>query len=424
VALPVAHAEASIKPLTHRWRGQALRTWINLHTLHHKHPFWKSKRRIDLNNKRFVSPLQTYAQWFRAVNLDQVETIQAYCVPPWHDGVKVNIEEREKAIEEAMASMADLHIEPIFTDASVRGDLTGIAVVTPRFRFNQTIGTTQDLNTHFAELFAIFQAVKNVEQYTQAYRVPVSTNFVVFSDSQAALKSLSRPRQQSGQYIITSILGDIENMRARGGPDIALRWVPAHAGVPLNEQANSLARAATERGRLPMQPFLRRLRTVTWHNAQKTGRGEEWSQSDHSFFARQVDQALPGRHTRRLYDHLTKTDAGILAQLRSGKCRLNHYLARINAVDSEQCDCGQGPETVGHFLFKCPRWSSQREDMKRIAPGRYGDLTFWIGGWSNRRLPDGKYIDGNKNKWRPNMKAVTGTLDFVKSTKRFDPEQE
>lgn len=44
------------------------------------------------------------------------------------------------------------------------------------------------------------------------------------------------------------------------------------------------------------------------------------------------------------------TIGALLAQLRTGKSRLNDYLAKINAVESDQCGYGTGRETVQHFF--------------------------------------------------------------------------
>jgi hypothetical protein len=52
--------------------------------------------------------------------------------------------------------------------------------------------------------------------------------------------------------------------------------------------------------------------------------------------SKRIDTALPGKHTRELYDRLTRKEAGILAQLRTGMERLNGYLRRINAEESYQ----------------------------------------------------------------------------------------
>ncbi|KAK5215031.1 hypothetical protein LTR72_011884 [Exophiala xenobiotica] len=54
-----------------------------------------------------------------------------------------------------------------------------------------------------------------------------------------------------------------------------------------------------------------------------------------------LDRALPGKHTRKLYDKHKRDEAQILAQLRTGKNRLNSALYVIKAADLDQCEwCG------------------------------------------------------------------------------------
>ncbi|EAQ91643.1 hypothetical protein CHGG_03578 [Chaetomium globosum CBS 148.51] len=68
-------------------------------------------------------------------------------------------------------------------------------------------------------------------------------------------------------------------------------------------------------------------------------------------FSKTMDAALPGKHTRDLYDKLKRREACVLAQLRTGMARLNGFLSRIGAVESDLCACGQARESVEHFLF-------------------------------------------------------------------------
>jgi len=91
-------------------------------------------------------------------------------------------------------------------------------------------------------------------------------------------------------------------------------------------------------------------------------------------FTKELDKALPQRHTRTLYGNRTREDAAILARPRTNKCRLNGYLAKINASPTELCECGQ-PETVRHFLIECPRWDHQRQALKQAAGTRCADLS-------------------------------------------------
>ena len=54
-------------------------------------------------------------------------------------------------------------------------------------------------------------------------------------------------------------------------------------------------------------------------------------------YTRKLDTALPGKHTRLLYDSFKWLEASILAQLRTGMTRLNGYLNRIEASETDQC---------------------------------------------------------------------------------------
>lgn len=81
--------------------------------------------------------------------------------------------------------------------------------------------------------------------------------------------------------------------------------------------------------------------------------------------------------------------ARILAQLRTGKSRLNDYLSGIGGVESDQCICGTGRETIRHFLFHCPKWTSHRQGIREKAADRWGDLSYFLGGRSHARNRDG-----------------------------------
>jgi ribonuclease HI len=421
VALGIAQAEAGIEPLHRRWQRQAHRTWIRWHTLPPKHPFWKSKRHIDMQNTRFVSPLQLHAQHYRSTDVSRVETIESYSVAPWTDRLTVDItEDREHAIEQAQSAMLDVHVEAFFTDGSARNNRVGIGVAHRTFAFHQTIGIQDDLNVYFAELFAIYQAVINIHRHMHSCPEVRRKTMVLFTDSQAALKSLASPRQQSGQFILRSILDEVQALGRIQGTKIEFRWVPAHAGVKLNEAANEQARIATEKDSIPQQPHLPRLATAARREDTNYLTKREMTATEKDSFRRHIDQAIPGKHTRTLYDRLSKKDASVLAQLRTGKCRLNHYLARINAAQTEICQCGREAETVRHFLFRCPRWRTTRNDLQLTSQPRWGEHAYCLGAWSDQRGRDGQYVHGEKEKWKPDMSAIKNTLNFVKATRRLE----
>lgn len=74
-----------------------------------------------------------------------------------------------------------------------------------------------------------------------------------------------------------------------------------------------------------------------------------WGRYTHTMYG-----TLPGKHTLQLYGPLSRDDAGILAQARTGHTHLNEYRARIEQADSALCDCKGGVESVRQVLLFCP----------------------------------------------------------------------
>ena len=97
---------------------------------------------------------------------------------------------------------------------------------------------------------------------------------------------------------------------------------------------------------------------------------------------RELDYALPGPHTKIIYDNLSKDDAAIITQLRTGNARLNLFLAKIKATDSAIYACEAAPESIRHFLFSCRRWTRQRREMDTKCPGKEGNIRFFL--WRQR----------------------------------------
>ncbi|KAG7002934.1 hypothetical protein FocnCong_v001089 [Fusarium oxysporum f. sp. conglutinans] len=130
-----------------------------------------------------------------------------------------------------------------------------------------------------------------------------------------------------------------------------MRWVSStNESFTLGVKAKTEARKATESGckakKPPHQARSTRLRVLL---AQRRRRMVLPESVDG--YSKRLDKVLPGKHTRILYDALKRRESGILVQLRTGMARVNRYLHRIGAVETDTCDCGQEEETVDHFLF-------------------------------------------------------------------------
>ena len=141
------------------------------------------------------------------------------------------------------------------------------------------------------------------------------------------------------------------------------------------------------------------------------GKGEATPIPPHvGWFSRELDQALPGAHTKTLYDTLRRKEAAALIQLQTGMSRLNGYLHGIRTTHSDLCQSGTARGTVKHFLFRCPRWDNLRVDLLSQTKDKRGNLSFYLGG-KTCQDPDTCV---------PNMEAVHGTIRFAIQTKRLE----
>lgn len=101
-------------------------------------------------------------------------------------------------------------------------------------------------------------------------------------------------------------------------------------------------------------------------------------------------------------------------------CRLNGYLAKIGAVETDICECGRKSESVDHFLFRSPQWLEQRQTLFNLArkANRWGDLSFALGAWSNEKK-DGMLLD-----WKPSQEMVSATIKFAIATHWLSNQKE
>jgi hypothetical protein len=153
-----------------------------------------------------------------------------------------------------------------------------------------------------------------------------------------------------------------------------------------NEEADEAARAASSQMGKPTAPALERVREVEGViRLINRDRSDNPTPFDSTGLAGQhtwkMDQALPGKHTLKLYGSLTSDQTAILIQARTGHCRSNQYLARGSLVESALCECKQGEETIRHVILSCPRWAEERKELRAVAEGMAGDVPVLLGGW-------------------------------------------
>jgi len=195
--------------------------------------------------------------------------------------------------------------------------------------------------------------------------------------------------------------------------------MPGHGTCVGNNEADRLAKSATAEG--TTVPAVLTKVAIPLSIMKSVARGKAFKPKHDAFaasttgqFTRRIDRALPGKHTLLLYNSLNRREAAILSQLQTGRARVNKYLSKIGAAESELCDDCQQIESIPHLLFTCRKWEQHRANMRAEHGSRYGELSYALGGYNNVSR------DGDPTKWKPNIKAVKATIEFVLATKRLD----
>jgi hypothetical protein len=202
-----------------------------------------------------------------------------------------------------------------------------------------------------------------------------------------------------------SILHAIEELQQqRSGFTMSIVWTPGHENIPGNEQADCEAKKAAQTNGRQTTPFMysamKSARNIVIHKSTKATWEKEWREGQNNGQHLRAITRPTGDSGPRLYANITnlsRQELAWLARLRTGHCSLNKYLHRFNIEEQPQCPCGDGVETVAHYLLRCRDHDEWRERLRKEVG------------------VDGMYVE----KLLGHSKFIKHTLNFVKSTERF-----
>lgn len=449
VAQDVASWEAGLDTIHQRLSKKISSFWVDIFTVPNDNPLWRCVRRAAIGIAsaiKFTTPLQKMQKEFNIVEWrDRLDTIKAWTTPPWgliEGMVEVHNQDRARAARSCIDRQR-CEIQA-FTDGSVNNGFTGrgVVLVLPSGSMSilrETAVASKGACIDLVELRAIYDAIVMAIQLPHCER---GQDITIYTDSIAAIRAIQGRRQHEGSKVVEAIhrgLGILQ--RVNYNPRV--RWIPRQWETQLGDEwggcsAVKIQGTTAKHVRNAHADILARFATRVGAHITDTGEGchgsrrsirrmvaENIMATPRATFStplsrmRQMDSALPGKHVLMLYNNLQKHEAQALAQLRTGHCGLNAFLTKINKKDNSQCDCGEGEETVHHFLLRCPKHNRHRAVLAEQLKQSYGNLSHMVGG---RQLyeRDGVNPDGDTKTWKPDMSTVRAVIKFTIDTGRWE----
>lgn len=176
-----------------------------------------------------------------------------------------------------------------------------------RCEYDKTVGTIAQSDAYTAALASIEVGlglvVSAVYDNTLSARVRGQVTHV-YTNNRTVLVTLRNGTRRSGQWIISGILKHVRRLKESHNR-VVFAWAPVSPIFELGQKAKQLAQRSTDEERVVTgRPRL--TRSMVQRTQERLGRASEQMPATVGASLRRIDTAWPGKHTRRMYDDLTK----------------------------------------------------------------------------------------------------------------------
>ena len=188
-----------------------------------------------------------------------------------------------------------------------------------------------------------------------------SKSYFIFTDSESALKALLNNKQniKNNKNILEIRQKFIDFSQNNSNNSIKFFWIPAHFGIEGNEQADILAKQATnhdsEIKHLPYTDFFENFKKQAFEKTKKLVKNQGLIKGTNYFKYFYSEQKHPW------FNNLKVTRVIVTIN----RLRANHYnlaasLSRMGIVENPYCVCEEEVQDINHILWQCKMFDKQR----------------------------------------------------------------
>lgn len=429
-AYDVLEAHAHILPVDLLFRKVQTQAATRICALPPNHPLYPVACRAA---KRFVnrhrSPLH-YLFHITQLNPRLVETISPIRRhPTYKPSLTTKISStKDTALELAQKTHESIQYKVYSDGSSYEGGVGASAILYKNDRIVKIcryhLGTPTEHTVYEAELVGILLALFLLTTLS----CQLTNRVLIGLDNQASIRALNNQSSKPSHYLIDNIHTAAENLQAkqdklqnapefrrarqrgrkmkartRGVFDLRMQWVPGHMDFAPNDKADEHAKRAAEGDsspredlpkllKKPLPASISALRQELKSKIQKRW-ARQWKTSPRYRHMRAIDKSTPSKKWLKLVSSLSRAQASIIVQLRTGRIGLNKFLHRIQRAESPSCpSCDEhSDETIHHFLFECHHYRHERHTLQRKLRRRATNLSYLLSNPA-ATLPLLKYI--------------------------------
>jgi len=237
------------------------------------------------------------------------------------------------------------------------------------WRFRCSFLGTGRMEAFDAKLWAIELALNVAIQNSKTLQKHGVKTVAVFSDLQPAIRRAAPLKPNPGQRLVRRI-----NTRARSllahGIATKIHWVPGHAGIHRNEEADHQVNLArdTSGGTLMEWPYTSALNRARLISEGGSAAKAEWEADKCS---KHFSYSLTGKAGTKRPIPMTseKALAPRFYRLKSGHAPPGVYLKRFSHRDDDKCWwCGGTVSQMPKHLFRCcSRWRVHHRELWKVV---------------------------------------------------------